>query len=51
MSERLGAAVYCLREWPEPDDTHADIDQDSKYSEWRRNIHKGEAEECGDRTD
>jgi transcription elongation GreA/GreB family factor len=49
--ERLGSAVYCLREWPEPDDAHADVDHDSKYSEYRRNIFKGEAEECGDRTD
>jgi hypothetical protein len=49
--ERLGAAVYCLREWPEPDDAHADVDNDSEYSEYRRNIFKGEAEECGDRAD
>jgi hypothetical protein len=49
--ERLGAVVYCLREWPEPDDARADVDHDSKYSEGRRNVHKGEAEECGDRTD
>jgi hypothetical protein len=25
-SWRLGCAVYCLREWVEPDDAHADID-------------------------
>jgi len=25
-SWRLGSAVYCLREWAEPDDAHADID-------------------------
>jgi hypothetical protein len=49
--ERLGAAAYCLHEWPEPDDAHADVDYGSKYSEYRRNIQKGEAEECGDRTD
>jgi hypothetical protein len=42
--ERLGAAVHCLREWPKPDDARADIDQDSKYSEYRRNIHKRELE-------
>jgi hypothetical protein len=23
---RLGSASYCLREWPEPDDAHADLD-------------------------
>jgi hypothetical protein len=23
---RLGSAIYCLNEWAEPDDTHADID-------------------------
>jgi DNA-binding PadR family transcriptional regulator len=39
--ERLGAAVYCLREWPEPDDARADVDHDSKYGEWRRNVHMG----------
>lgn len=22
----IGAAIYCLLEWPEPDDTHADVD-------------------------
>lgn len=49
--ERLGAVVYCLHEWPEPDDARPDIDHDSEYSEYRRNPHKGEAEECGDRTD
>jgi hypothetical protein len=49
--EQLGAAVYCLREWPEPDDARADVDHDSKYSEWRRNIERGEAEECGNLAD
>jgi ribosome-binding protein aMBF1 (putative translation factor) len=24
--KRLASATYCLREWPEPDDAHADID-------------------------
>jgi hypothetical protein len=24
---QLGSATYCLREWPEPDDTRADIDE------------------------
>ncbi len=23
----LGGATYCLREWPEPDDAHADVDE------------------------
>jgi hypothetical protein len=23
---RLASAIYCLREWPEPDDDHADVD-------------------------
>jgi hypothetical protein len=49
--ERLGAVVYCLHEWPEPDDARPDLDHDSKYSEYRRNPHTGEAEECGDRID
>ncbi len=49
--ERLGAAVHCLSEWPEPDDAHADVDDDSKYSAWRRNVYEGEAEECADRAD
>jgi hypothetical protein len=26
---RLGSAVHCLREWPEPDDAHADIDHEA----------------------
>jgi hypothetical protein len=24
---QLGSATYCLREWPEPDDAHADVDE------------------------
>jgi hypothetical protein len=49
--ERLGAVVYCLHEWPEPDDARPDIDGAPKYSEYRRNPYTGEADECGDRTD
>ncbi|MHB8241958.1 MAG: hypothetical protein ACYDHN_08205 [Solirubrobacteraceae bacterium] len=49
--ERLGSAVYCLNEWPEPNDACADVDDSSKYGEYRRNIFKGEAQVCGDRTD
>lgn len=30
--DRLGSATYCLREWPEPDDAHADSDGDSRRS-------------------
>lgn len=26
-SRNLGSATYCLREWPEPDDAHADVDE------------------------
>lgn len=26
--QHLGSATYCAREWPEPDDAHADIDDD-----------------------
>jgi hypothetical protein len=29
VSWRLGSAVYCLREWPEPDDAKADVDDGS----------------------
>lgn len=43
--EQLGAAVYCLREWPEPDDAVADIDHGSEYSQHRRNVQLGEAGE------
>lgn len=25
---QLGSATYCLREWPEPDDAHLDLDDD-----------------------
>jgi hypothetical protein len=25
-SNHVGAVIYCLQEWPEPDDTHPDID-------------------------
>lgn len=27
--DRLRAAVFCLREWPEPDDAHPDLDPHS----------------------
>jgi hypothetical protein len=32
----LGSATYCLREWPEPDDAHADTDEHGG----RRNIRR-----------
>jgi hypothetical protein len=36
---RLGSAVHCLREWAEPDDARADIDNDrTGYRSGRRNI-------------
>jgi hypothetical protein len=36
---RLGSAVHCLREWREPDDARADIDDDrTGYRSGRRNI-------------
>ncbi len=37
---RLGSAVHCLWEWGEPDDAHADIDNDRSptYRMGRRNI-------------
>lgn len=30
VSWRLGSATYCLREWPEPDDAKADVDDGSE---------------------
>jgi hypothetical protein len=30
--DRLASATYCQREWPEPDDAHADIDSDTRRS-------------------
>jgi hypothetical protein len=44
VCSRLGSAVHCLREWPEPDDAHADIDHDAlpevgaSYRAGRRNV-------------
>ena len=45
MSERLaaalwllGSATYCLEEWPEPDDSRADIDEDPGPPPGRRAI-------------
>jgi DNA-binding MarR family transcriptional regulator len=36
---RLASAIYCLREWPEPDDSSADHDDDPPYGQrGRRNI-------------
>jgi hypothetical protein len=47
----VGAVVYCLNEWPEPDDARADVDHDPEYSHYRRNVQEGESEEqCGQRT-
>jgi len=34
---RLGSAIYCLNEWPEPDDTRADIDDPPFGHGGRRN--------------
>jgi len=37
--ERLGAATYSLREWREPDEGHADLDDTSeRHSDSRRNL-------------
>ena len=33
---RLGVAVHCLREWPEPDDPHRDVDGDDGAHAGRR---------------
>jgi DNA-binding transcriptional regulator PaaX len=52
ISERLhqagrlfASAIYCLREWQEPDDTHADSDDDAPYRQHgRRNIHGWDSE-------
>jgi ribosome-binding protein aMBF1 (putative translation factor) len=32
-SKRLASATYCLHEWPEPDDAHADIDDHTDPSD------------------
>ncbi len=39
----LGSATYCLREWPEPDDSKADVEKNRRrlgrrayyYGDWR----------------
>ena len=46
--DRLGSATYCLREWPEPDDAHADPDDSSApNSDSCRNFYWMEAAELG----
>jgi hypothetical protein len=35
----LAAAIHCLREWPEPDDAHADSDDPPYRQGGRRDIH------------
>jgi hypothetical protein len=48
--ERLGSATYCLREWREPDDAHADLDDSSsRHSDSRRNFYWGAVERDGGR--
>jgi|HubBroStandDraft_2_1064218.scaffolds.fasta_scaffold04087_7 hypothetical protein len=34
---QLGSATYCLHEWPEPDDSGADIDEETRFR-GRRNV-------------
>jgi len=36
--QRFGSAIYCLREWPEPDDAHPDLDR-SPRSERHRSFY------------
>lgn len=46
--DRLGSATFCLREWSEPDDAHADPDDSSEpNSEGRRSFYWLEAAEPG----
>jgi hypothetical protein len=33
---RLASAIHCLREWPEPDDSHPDSDDDAPYRQRAR---------------
>jgi DNA-binding PadR family transcriptional regulator len=37
---RLASAIYCLREWPEPDDSHPDIDDPPYGQQGRREIRR-----------
>jgi len=36
---QLGSATHCLHEWPEPDDSRADTDEDTRFR-GRRNVWK-----------
>lgn len=47
-SDRLASATYCLREWPEPDDAHADRDDSSEDNDGRRSFYwKSDPDEPG----
>jgi hypothetical protein len=45
--DRPGSATYCLREWPEPDDAHADRDDSSEDNDGRRSFYWLEGAEPG----
>jgi hypothetical protein len=34
-SKHVGAAIYCLQEWPEPDDAHPDVDDYSDPGDYK----------------
>ncbi len=37
-AEQLGAAIYCLREWAEPDDARRDADPNRPFDDRRRSL-------------
>jgi hypothetical protein len=43
-SRRFASAIHCLREWPEPEDSHQDNDDVSFGQRGRRNIHGWDSE-------
>jgi hypothetical protein len=45
--ERYGSMTYCVREWPEPDDAHADIEDPSgRHSDSRRAFYREVDDGC-----
>jgi hypothetical protein len=41
QANELGVAVYCLSEWPEPDDASPDLDPDRRKIDPRRLVYYG----------
>lgn len=43
-ARKLASAIHCLREWPEPDDSHADVDDAPYKQRGRRSIRGWDSE-------